>query len=51
MVERQKLRGVVLEEIYKKMKKHNIKFNKEKDKKAVLQCLESLVSHYFKNSG
>ena len=51
MVERQKLRGVVLEEIYKTMKKHNIKFNKEKDKKAVLQCLESLVSHYFKNSG
>ena len=51
MVERQKLRGVVLNEIYKTMKKYNIKFNKEKDKKAVLQSLESLVSHYFKNSG
>ena len=51
MVERQKLRGVVLEEIYKTMKKYKIKFNKEKDKKAVLQTLESLVSHYFKTSG
>ena len=51
MVERQKLRGVVLNEIYKTMKKYNIQFNKEKDKKAVLQSLESLVSHYFKNSG
>ena len=48
MVERQKLRGVVLNEIYKTMKKYNIQFNKEKDKKAVLQSLESLVSHYFK---
>ena len=51
MVERQKLRGVVLNEIYKTMKKYNIQFNKEKDKKAVLQSLESLVSYYFKNSG
>ena len=51
MVERQKLRGVVLNEIYKTMKKYNIEFNKEKDKKAVLQGLESLVSHYFKISG
>ena len=51
MVERQKLRGVVLNEIYKTMKKYNILFNKDKDKKAVLQALESLVSHYFKNSG
>ena len=51
MVERQKLRGVVLNEIYKTMKKYNIKFTKEKDKKYVLQSLESLVSHYFKNSG
>ena len=51
MVERQKLRGVVLNEIYKTMKKYNIQFNKEKDKKAVLQSLESLVSHYFKYSG
>ena len=51
MVERQKLRGVVLNEIYKTMKKYNIQFNKEKDKKSVLQALESLVSHYFKNSG
>ena len=51
MVERQKLRGVVLNEIYKTMKKYNIEFNKEKDKKVVLQGLESLVSHYFKISG
>ena len=51
MVERQKLRGVVLNEIYKTMKKYNIEFNKEKDKKAILQGLESLVSHYFKISG
>ena len=51
MIERQKLRGVVLNEIYKTMKKYNIMFNKEKDKKAVLQSLESLVSHYFQNSG
>ena len=51
MVERQKLRGVVLNEIYKTMKKYNIKFIKEKNKKEVLQSLESLVSHYFQNSG
>ena len=51
MVERQKLRGVVLNEIYKTMKKYDIKFDKEKDKKSVLQSLESLVSYYFKNSG
>ena len=51
MIERQKLRGVVLNEIYNTLKKYNIKFTKEKDKKAVLQSLESLVSHYFNNSG
>ena len=51
MVERQKLRGVVLNEIYKTMKKYNIKFVKEKNKKEVLQSLESLVSHYFQNTG
>ena len=51
MVERQKLRGVILNEIYKTMKKYDIKFDKEKDKKSVLQSLESLVSYYFKNSG
>ena len=50
IVERQKLREVVLNEIFKTMEKHNINFVKKRDKKKVLQCLESLVSYYAKNS-
>ncbi len=50
IVERQKLRENVLNEIFKTMEKHNIKFEKNRDKKKVLQCLESLVSYYAKNS-
>ena len=49
MVERQKLRGVVLNEIYKTMIKYNIKFIKEKNKKEVLQSLESLVKRSNQN--
>ena len=50
IVERQKLRENVLNEIFKTMEKHNIQFDKKRDKKKVLQCLESLVSYYAKNS-
>ena len=48
--ERQKLRENVLNEIFKAMENHHIKFDKNRDKKKVLQCLESLVSFYAKNS-
>ena len=50
IVERQKLRENVLNEIFKTMEKNNIKFDKERDKKKVLQSLESLVSYYAKYS-
>ena len=50
IVERQKLRENVLNEIFKTMEKHNINFDKKRDKKKVLQGLESLVSYYAKNS-
>ena len=49
MIERQKLRQKVLNEIYSCMDKYKIKFNKEKDKKKILQALETLVSFYAKN--
>ena len=50
IVERQKLRENVLNEIFKTMENHNIEFDKNRDKKRILQCLESLVSYYAKNS-
>ena len=50
IVERQKLRQNVLNEIFKTMEKHEIYFDKKRDKKKVLQCLESLVSYYAKNN-
>jgi len=50
IVERQKLRENVLNEIFKTMEKHKIYFDKKRDKKKVLQCLESLVSYYAKNN-
>ena len=50
IVERQKLRQNVLNEIFKTMEKHEINFDKKRDKKKVLQCLESLVSYYAKNN-
>jgi len=50
IVERQKLRENALNEIFKTMEKFNIQFDKKRDKKKVLQCLESLVSYYAKNN-
>ena len=50
IIERQKLREKILNEIVKTMQKNKIKFNKERDKKKVLQALETLVSFYAKNS-
>ena len=50
IVERQKLRENVLNEIFKTLEKHKIYFDKKRDKKKVLQCLESLVSYYAKNN-
>ena len=50
IVERQKLRENVLNEIFKTMEKNKIQFDKKNDKKKVLQCLETLVSYYAKNS-
>ena len=50
MIDRQKLRLKVLKEIYETMIKYKIKFDKKKDKKFVLQALETLVSYYAKNS-
>ena len=49
IIERQKLRQKVLNEIYACMEKYKIKFDKEKDKKKILQTLETLVSFYAKN--
>ena len=50
MIDRQKLRLKVLKEIYDTMDKYDIRFNKKRDKKIVLQALETLVSFYAKNS-
>ena len=50
MIDRQKLRMKVLKEIYETMDKYSIKFNKKRDKKIILQALETLVSFYAKNS-
>ena len=50
MIDRQKLRMKVLRELYETMDKYKIKFNKNRDKKIILQALETLVSFYAKNS-
>ena len=50
MIDRQKLRLKVLKEINETMKKYKIKFDKKRDKKMILQALETLVSYYAKNS-
>ena len=50
MIDRQKLRLKVLKEIKDTMNKYHIKFDKKRDKKIVLQALETLVSFYAKNS-
>ena len=50
MIDRQKLRLKVLKEINETMKKNKIKFDKKRDKKMILQALETLVSYYAKNS-
>ena len=50
MIDRQKLRLKVLKEINKTKKKYKIKFDKKRDKKMILQALETLVSYYAKNS-
>ena len=50
MIDRQKLRLKVLKEINETMTKYKIKFDKNRDKKIVLQALETLVSYYAKNS-
>ena len=43
MIDRQKLRLKVLKEINETMKKYKIKFDKKRDKKMILQALETLV--------
>ena len=50
MIDRQKLRLKVLKEINETMVKYKIKFDKKRDKRIVLQALETLVSYYAKNS-
>ena len=50
IIEKQKLRQKVLDEIIETMRKYKIKFDKKRDKKKVLQALETLVSYYAKNS-
>ena len=50
IIERQKLREKILNEIVECMRKNRINFDKKRDKKKVLQALETLVSFYAKNS-
>ena len=50
IIERQKVRQKVLNEIIECMRKYKIKFDKKKDKNKVLQALETLESFYAKNS-
>ena len=50
IIERQKLRKKVINEVIEFMKKYKVKFNKVNDKKKVLQAIETLVSYYAKNS-
>ena len=50
LVERQKLREICLNEIMSTLEKNKFKYNKERDKKGVLQALEGLISYYATNS-
>ena len=50
LVERQKLREICLKEIMSTLEKNKFKFDKERDKKGVLQALEGLISYYATNS-
>ena len=50
IIERQKLREKILNEIIECMRKNKISFDKNRDKKKVIQALETLVSFYAKNS-
>ena len=50
IIEKQKLRLKVLNEIIECMKKYKIDFDKKRDKKKVLQALETIVSFYAKNN-
>ena len=50
IIEKQKLRQKVLNEIIECMKKYKIDFDKKRDKKKILHALETLVSFYAKNN-
>lgn len=50
LVERQKLREEILNQILSIMKKHKVKYEKEKHKKELFQALENLISHYSTGS-
>ena len=50
LVERQKLREICLNEIMNTLEKNKFKYDKERDKKGVLQALEGLISYYATNS-
>ena len=50
LVERQKLREICLNEIMSTLEKNKFKYDKERDKKGVLQALEGLISYYATNS-
>ena len=50
IVEKQKLRKKVLNEIIECMNKNKINYDKKRDKKKILQALETLVSFYANNS-
>ena len=46
IIERQKIRKKIINEVIECMKKHKIKF----DKKKFMQTIETLVSYYAQNS-
>ena len=50
LVERQKLREEILNEILSVLKKKKVKYEKEKHKKELFQALENLISHYSTGS-
>jgi LMBR1 domain-containing protein 1 len=50
IIERQKIRKKIINEVIECMKKYKIKFDKKNDKKRVMQAIETLVSYYAKNS-
>ena len=50
LVERQKLREICLNEIMSTLEKNKFKYEKDRDKKGVLQALEGLISYYATNS-